>query len=84
MRTNGERIVAKLDRRSQARAGDEIDLDFNWSGVRTLDRKTGILLEQFVRLHLPVFPRLLHTITIKNAQLAAAKSWLTATTYNGA
>ena len=44
VRTNGERIVAKLDRRSQACAGDEIDLDFDMSGVRTFDRKTGILL----------------------------------------
>jgi ABC-type sugar transport system ATPase subunit len=45
VRINGERIVAKLDRRSQARAGDEIDLDFDMSGIRIFDRKTGDRIE---------------------------------------
>jgi multiple sugar transport system ATP-binding protein len=42
---NGEKIVAKLDRRSKARAGDEIDLYFDMNQLHIFDRETGERIE---------------------------------------
>lgn len=42
---NGERIVAKLDRRSQARPGDEIDLYFDMNQIHIFDSQTGDRIE---------------------------------------
>ena len=42
---NGERIVAKLDRRSNARPGDEVDLFFDMNQVHIFDKETGDRIE---------------------------------------
>jgi ABC-type sugar transport system ATPase subunit len=41
VRINGERIVAQLDRRSKARAGDENDLYFDMNQLHIFDSETG-------------------------------------------
>ncbi|NIS59701.1 MAG: hypothetical protein GTO13_03040 [Proteobacteria bacterium] len=45
MRINGERIVAKLDRRSRPRAGDEIPFYFEMNQIHIFDGETGERIE---------------------------------------